>query len=106
MNADRGGGFCWNSQLGASAQNWAQVMASSKALFHSDLGSLLNSTDFSTVGENVLAGPAGMSAGDMESAWMASPTHRANILGPFSAVGVGIAQGADGQVYVAVQFGG
>ena len=45
---------------------------------------------------------AGMSAEAMESAWMASPSHRANILGGFVAAGVGIAQGADGQLYVAV----
>jgi len=106
MNADRGGGLCWNSQLGGSAQAWASNLAASQSLYHSDIGSLLNWTSFSTVGENVLAGPAGMSAAAMESAWMGSPGHRANILGPFSAAGVGVAQGADGQVYVAVHFGG
>ena len=106
MNADRGGGLCWNSQLGGSAQAWAANLAASQSLYHSDIGSLLNWTSFSTVGENILAGPSGMSAGAMESAWMGSPSHRANILGGFSAAGVGIAQGGDGQVYVVVQFGG
>jgi uncharacterized protein YkwD len=43
----------------------------------------------------------------MEVAWMNSPNHRANILsGAYSAAGVGIAIGADGQVWVAVDFGG
>jgi uncharacterized protein YkwD len=108
MNADRGGlgALCWNAQLGASAQSWASVMAANQAMSHSNLGALLASTSFSTVGENVLAGPAGMSAGDREAAWMGSPSHRANILGGFVAAGVGIAQGADGLVYVAVHFGG
>lgn len=106
MNGARGGGLCWNDQLGSSAQGWAQVMASSNSLYHSSLGGLLSSTAFSTVGENVLSGQVGMSAADMVSAWMGSPDHRANILGPFSAAGVGIAQGSDGQWYVAVQFGG
>jgi uncharacterized protein YkwD len=81
-------------------------MAASTQLFHSDLNSLLYSTSFSTVGENLLVGPVGLSADAMVSAWMGSPEHRANILGPFSAAGVGIAQGNDGQWYVAVQFGG
>jgi uncharacterized protein YkwD len=43
----------------------------------------------------------------MESAWMNSPSHRANILsGSFSAAGVGVAYDDRGQVWVCVDFGG
>ncbi|HEX5588655.1 MAG TPA: CAP domain-containing protein [Acidimicrobiia bacterium] len=110
MNGDRGasglGSLCWNSQLGGIAQSWAQWMANNQSLSHQDLNSVLAGTSFSTMGENLLVGPAGMDAGQMEAAWMGSGAHRANILGPFSAAGVGIAQSADGQWWIAVEFGG
>lgn len=110
MNGDRAanglGSLCWNSQLGGIAQSWAQWMANNQSLSHQNLDAVLAGTSFMTMGENLLVGPAGMDAGSMEAAWMGSGAHRANILGPFSAAGVGIAQGADGQWWIAVEFGG
>jgi len=110
MNGDRAanglGSLCWNSQLGAIAQGWAQWMANNQSLSHQDLNSVLAGTSFMTMGENLLVGPAGMDAGTMEATWMGSGAHRANILGPFSAAGVGIAQSSDGQWWIAVEFGG
>ena len=110
-NADRAaaglGGLCLNGQLSGFAQNWANQMASMGSLVHQNLGGLIGSTGFSTMGENILVGPANFSPGQMESAWMNSPPHRANILsGAYTQVGVGIAYGADGRVWVCVDFGG
>jgi uncharacterized protein YkwD len=110
MNGDRAANglapMCWNGHLAGHAQSWAQWMADHQSLTHQNLANVMSGSPFSTVGENVLNGPANMSAGAMEGAWMASGTHRANILGPFSAAGVGIAQSADGQWWIAVDFGG
>jgi uncharacterized protein YkwD len=111
MNGDRGanglGALCGNGQLQGIAQNWANWMAQNASLTHQDIGAAINGTPFSAMAENILVGPGGMSVGQMESAWMQSAGHRANILsGAYSAAGVGIAYGSDGRVWVAVDFGG
>jgi uncharacterized protein YkwD len=107
MNASRGGGLCWNGQLGGMAQGWANWMAANNSLQHNNLNNLISQTSFSTMGENILVGPAGMSVDQMEAAWMNSAGHRANILnGAFSMAGVGYAYDDKGQLWVAVDFGG
>ena len=111
MNGDRAasglGALCGNGQLQGIAQNWANWMAQNGSLTHQNLGAVLGGTPFSAMAENILVGPGGMSADQMESVWMASAPHRANILsGAYTAAGVGIAYGADGRVWVAVDFGG
>ena len=111
MNGDRSaaglGQLCANAQLNGFAQSWANWMAQNQSLSHQDLGAVLGGTAFNTVAENILTGPGSMSAGQMEGAWMASSGHRENILnGAYSAAGVGIAYSSDGQVWVAVEFGG
>jgi uncharacterized protein YkwD len=111
MNGDRAanglGSLCGNAQLQGLAQNWANWMAQNLSLTHQDIGSAIYSTPFYSMAENILDGPAGMSVGEMESAWMQSPGHRENILGgAYGAAGVGIAYSSDGRVWVAVDFGG
>jgi uncharacterized protein YkwD len=111
MNGDRAasglGALCGSAALNGFAQGWANWMAQNQSLTHQDLGAVLGGTSFNTVAENILVGPGGMSTGQMEAAWMASPGHRANILnGGYVAAGVGIAYSSDGQVWVAVEFGG
>ena len=111
MNADRAAnglpGLCADGQLTGFAQNWANQMAATQSLVHQNIGGLIGSTGFSTMGENILDGPGSMSVGDMEVAWMNSSPHRANILsGAFSSAGVGIAYSSDGRVWVCVDFGG
>jgi uncharacterized protein YkwD len=82
-------------------------MAQNQSLTHQDLNAVLAGTSFNAVAENILSGPSGMSAGEMEAAWMASAPHRQNIMnGAYAAAGVGMAYGGDGQVWVAVEFGG
>ena len=111
MNGDRGaaglGGLCASSVLNGYAQSWANWMAQNQTMVHQDLNNILAGTSFNTIGENLLEGPGGMSAGSMEAAWMNSPPHRANILsGAFSAAGVGMATSSDGRIWVCVDFGG
>jgi uncharacterized protein YkwD len=111
MNADRASGglgaLCGNSALAGYAQSWANWMAQNQSLTHQDLHNVLSGTSFSAVAENILEGPGGMSIGQMEAAWMASPPHHENIMnGAYTAAGVGIAYSSDGRVWVAVDFGG
>jgi uncharacterized protein YkwD len=111
MNGDRSsaglGQLCASAALNGYAQSWANWMAQNQSLSHQDLGAVLGGTSFNLVAENILTGPGGMSAAQMEAAWMASPGHRENIMnGAYAAAGVGIAFSADGNVWVAVEFGG
>jgi uncharacterized protein YkwD len=100
-------GLCVNGQLTGFAQSWANQMAATQSLVHQNIGGLIGSTGFSTMGENILSGPGNYSAAEMQAAWMNSPSHRANILnGDFTQVGVGIAFSSDGRVWVCVDFGG
>lgn len=111
MNGDRGSGglgqLCASAQLNGYAQSWANWMAQNQSLTHQDLNAVLGGTSFNAVAENILSGPGGMSAAQMEAAWMASPGHRENIMnGTYTAAGVGIAYSSDGRVWAAVEFGG
>lgn len=99
----------WNGQLSCLAGAWSQYLASTNNFFHRDLQSVITSPGYAgyhTLGENILRGPASMSAWDMHIAWMNSPDHRANILSPaYSSLGVGLAY-ANGQVWATENFGG
>jgi len=57
----------------------------------------------SRYGENVGEGP---SASSVEAAFMASPPHRANILGNYTHVGVGVFVDGTGRVWVTERFYG
>lgn len=84
----------WNDQLGGLAQGWSNNMAASGSMSHQNLNAILNSPgygQFSGLGENVMSGWCGMSAGEIHQAWMGSALHRANILGNFGAIGIGVA---------------
>ena len=98
-----------NPQLACLAQSWSQYLASTGQFVERNLSATLASPGFGgyhTLGENILRGPATMSAADMHTVWMNSPPHRANILSPaFSSVGIGVAY-ANGSVYATEDFGG
>jgi uncharacterized protein YkwD len=103
-------GLTFSPKLAVLAGNHACDMANQQSLFHTDLNATINSSDYSafwTLGENILVGPAGMSPQAMESAWMNSPPHRANILsGNFNVFGMNECTSADGRVWASVDFGG
>ena len=55
----------WGPRLSNTAGVWADQMARVGSLYHQNLGALINSADYwgyHTMGENILVGPAGMSA--------------------------------------------
>jgi uncharacterized protein YkwD len=97
----------WNDQLGRVAQGWSQHMAAVGSMSHQNLDAVLRSpagAGLSALAENVFAGGCGMSARQMHQAWMNSPSHRANILGSFSDIGIGVACNG-GALFAAQEFG-
>jgi len=90
-------------ELQILANRHANDMAAYGATWHSgDVGSRL-SPGWSAWGENVGYGP---SVWWLHDAFLRSPTHAANVLNWSSNyVGVGVAYGSDGTVYVAQVFG-
>lgn len=114
MNSDRAANglpaLQWSPKLANTAGSWAANEAAVNNMYHQNLTALLYSDTYSgwyTLGENLIVGPGGMSVAQMESAWMNSSAHRANILNrSFNAVGVGYVRGGDGRIWVVVDFGG
>ncbi|HUF85498.1 MAG TPA: CAP domain-containing protein [Acidimicrobiia bacterium] len=111
VNADRAANglpaLTWNAQLGGLAQSWSETMASTGRFEHSDLDATLASPEFDgfrRLGENILVGSCNMTAAEMEQAWMNSPGHRANILGSFNVIGVGVVC-SGGRVWATQSFG-
>lgn len=92
-----------DSHLRGYAQNWAETMASDGNLRHSNVSSV-NDGRYTVVGENVGYGP---DAETIHNAFMASSSHRSNILDrDYDVLGVGSATDASGRLWVAVVFGG
>ncbi|MHB1009234.1 MAG: CAP domain-containing protein [Propionibacteriaceae bacterium] len=85
---------------------WAVKMASTGSLVHNSLMTILTSCGgTSTAGENIAAGYPSVSG--VTAGWMASPTHRANILNAkFKSISVGVAQAANGTYYWVEDFTG
>ena len=91
--------------LDAIARRQSERMRSAGRIFHNTrLTDDLNGArvGWTVAGENVGVGP---SVADVERAFMASPSHRANILKrEYDAIGVYAAATADGRVYVTQVF--
>lgn len=96
-------GLMPDRELQVIANRQANRMAESGSIFHSgDLGGQL-SWGWWAWSENVGYGP---SVGWIHNAFMNSSYHASNILhSSYNYVGVGVAYGADGLVYVAQVFG-
>lgn len=81
-------------------------MAGAGQIFHGsgvnqDWGCHLGSRQ---TGENVGVWGAGANDGAINSLFMASAPHRANIMGPYHYVGTAWVVGANGNGYIAVEF--
>ncbi len=95
-----------DGRLDAVARAQAERMRDQGRIFHNpNNGADADAAgyDWQRIGENVGVGP---DAADVQRAFMASDTHRANILDArFTDLGVGVAVAANGRVYVAQVFG-
>ncbi|HRW37883.1 MAG: CAP domain-containing protein [Acidimicrobiales bacterium] len=84
-----------NAQAMDKAQRWAAHMAATGVIEHTGGGSRL-STDglprWCAVGENV---GSATSTATLHDRFLASPAHRANILGPYDHVGTGVVRQGD-----------
>ena len=101
------GPLAWNDQLGGAAQCWSEHIAVTGDFSHQNLGALLGHpafAGFSALAENIFRGRCGMSASEIHQSLMNSPLHRANILGAYSAIGIGAACNG-GTVAVVEVFG-
>jgi hypothetical protein len=89
-----------HSVLVAKAQAWADHMAATGCLCHSNLPSGIT-VSWTKLGENIGEGP---SVGSLQGAFQASPPHNANMLDPtFHWIGVGVTQ-VGGTIWVAEEF--
>lgn len=84
------------------AQDWAETMAANRRMEHNPSYASQMPRGWTRAAENVAYGYGVTSVVD---AWMNSPGHRANILGDFTHIGVGVAKGSDGQLYYVQNFG-
>lgn len=85
-----------------AAREHAVGMAEGGELFHSSPGELAaTASDWELIGENVGRGP---SVNSILDAFLESESHRANVLGEFDRVGVGVERGVDGGLFAAVVF--
>jgi hypothetical protein len=91
-----------HGDLVAGARAHTAQMIPTGTIFHSSSSQLSSvTTGWSVLGENVGKGP---SVAVLHQAFMESPSHKANILGDFDRVGVGVALDADSRIYVTVLF--
>ena len=91
-----------DGRLQSAARSWASQLSSDGSLHHQDVSAFLDS--WMTAGENIAYGP---SADAMFDALINSPAHYANIMnGSFSAIGVGVVQGAGGTLWTSHVFAG
>jgi uncharacterized protein YkwD len=99
--------LAWNAQLGGLAQSWSEHLAATGQLLHQDLDALLQTpaySGFSELKENILSGACTFTAAQIEAAFMNSPGHKANVLGDFTVMGIGVKCNGT-QVFVTVVFG-
>jgi uncharacterized protein YkwD len=95
-----------HGQLTDKAEAWAQHMARTGRLAHSDLSAGLDGLAWRALGENVgVSTPTADTLRTIHERFVASSTHRANLLNSrFTHMGVGVATSADGRVWVAEVF--
>jgi uncharacterized protein YkwD len=110
-NADRAANaldpLAWNDQLGGLAQSWSDHMATTGQLVHQNLDALRQTpaySGFSDLKENILSGPCTFTAAQIEAAFMSSAPHTVNILGDFTAAGIGVKCNGT-KLFVTVVFG-
>jgi uncharacterized protein YkwD len=95
--------LAWDSQLASHAQSHAGEIASSGSLWHSNLSAWISG--WQSLGENLLQAAGGTNGYQAEDMWMASGPHRANILGGFNRVGVGMVTDGAGREWLVAEFG-
>ena len=109
INQDRArnglGPLTWSSCLANVARSNAARMAAQGFISHTNGPNLdLNCGLGHQAGENVGDWSLGVNDTQLNTMFMASPEHRANILGPYHYVATAWAVGSNGYGYIAVEF--
>jgi len=95
----------WDEAAANVARGWSSQMAASQTLSHNgSLSDDITNTvtgDWTRIGENVGYGP---SVGSLQNAFMNSPGHRANVLGDYNRVGIGVVRDGSGTIWVTLDF--
>lgn len=87
--------------LHTTAQNWAAHLARTGEFRHNPSSTSTYPAGWSRAGENIAQG---YDAESVVDAWLNSSGHRANILGDFTHLGVGVAWDAQGRPYYVQNF--
>src|SRR3954447_9013375 len=95
----------WDEAAANVARGWSSQMAASQTLSHNgnlsnDIGNTVTA-DWTRIGENVGYGP---SVGKLQNAFMNSSGHRANVLGDYNRVGIGVVRDGKGTIWVTLDF--
>jgi len=88
--------------LTKKAEEWARHLADTGTLAHSELSASLDGLPWFALGENVgVSTPTDDTLRTLQDQLASSAQHRANLLnGQFDHMGVGVAESADGRVWV------
>lgn len=93
-----------NATITFKAAGWAQHMASTRQLVHSNLADQ-NNLPWRGLAENIGSFPQSWSVSQMNNMFMNSAGHRANMLnGNYNYIGIGMVTDATGQTWVAEEF--
>ena len=93
-----------NNALMQYAQQWANKMAASNSLRHSDISSIMIILQYTMVAENIAYGQN--SAESVMQTWLNSSGHKKNIMNSkFTDIGCGMSLSIKGRPYWCVCFG-
>ena len=93
-----------NNALMQYAQQWANKMAVSNSLRHSDISSIMSILQYTMVAENIAYGQN--SAESVMETWLNSSGHKKNIMNSkFTDIGCGMSLSIKGRPYWCVCFG-
>jgi hypothetical protein len=99
------GALQWDEAMANVARGWSSQLAAAQSLSHNgNLVSQVNqfvTNQWTRLGENVGFGPT-VSA--LQGAFMNSPPHRANIMGDYNRVGIGVVRDGNGTIWVTLDF--
>ena len=91
-----------NASIEAVAVNWANQMAANGKMQHNPNYSSQIPGGWTAAAENVAQGQP--TAAQMNSDWMNSPGHRANVLGDYTHVGIGAQREPQSRLWVTLVF--
>ena len=105
VNAERAaaglGGLTVHPQLATVARAWTDEMVGDGTISHNPNLAAQAPAGWQRLGENV---GMGGTVDTLHKAFMSSPGHRANVLGDYNQVGIGVSFGANGTLFVTLDF--